>query len=194
MAIVVVGGSGRGVGKTALVCGLIAALPEFQWAAVKIASHEHGQGEAIWEESDSAPDVGQGTDTARYLAAGAQRAFLVTPDLHSSSPVTGFPFLLGELWSKLGPGAHVLIESNRILQYLKPDLCLLVDGGPAGRKASFTFAFGHGDALVAHAGADETIGGGEQSKPIFHLATLERISAQMTAWVRERLGAEPGAA
>jgi hypothetical protein len=43
MAIIVVGGSNRGVGKTALVCGLVAALPEYRWAAVKITSHEHTQ-------------------------------------------------------------------------------------------------------------------------------------------------------
>jgi hypothetical protein len=43
MAIIVVGGSNRGVGKTALVCGLIAALPEYRWNAVKITTHEHPQ-------------------------------------------------------------------------------------------------------------------------------------------------------
>jgi hypothetical protein len=43
MAIIVVGGSNRGVGKTALVSGLIAALPEYRWTAVKITSHEHKQ-------------------------------------------------------------------------------------------------------------------------------------------------------
>ncbi len=43
MAIIVVGGSNRGVGKTALVCGLIAALPEYRWNAVKITSHDHKQ-------------------------------------------------------------------------------------------------------------------------------------------------------
>ena len=37
MAVVVVGGGGRGAGKTSLVCGVIAALPEMQWVAVKIA-------------------------------------------------------------------------------------------------------------------------------------------------------------
>ena len=44
MAIIVVCGSGRGVGKTALVCGLIAALPELRWTAWKITSHaaRHG--------------------------------------------------------------------------------------------------------------------------------------------------------
>jgi hypothetical protein len=43
MAIIVIGGSNRGVGKTALVCGLIAALPEYRWNAVKITTHDHRQ-------------------------------------------------------------------------------------------------------------------------------------------------------
>ena len=43
MAIIVVGGSNRGVGKTTLVCALIAALPEYRWNAVKITTHDHRQ-------------------------------------------------------------------------------------------------------------------------------------------------------
>ncbi|HEY1902072.1 MAG TPA: hypothetical protein VGG56_06565 [Terracidiphilus sp.] len=43
MAIIVVGGSNHGVGKTALVCGLIAVLPEYRWNAVKIVTHDHRQ-------------------------------------------------------------------------------------------------------------------------------------------------------
>ena len=42
MAVIIVGGSGRNVGKTTLVCSLIAALPEYRWTAVKISAHEHG--------------------------------------------------------------------------------------------------------------------------------------------------------
>ena len=74
MAIIVVGGSSRGVGKTALVCGLIASLPEFRWTAVKITGHKHGKPEPVWEETTA----GQGSDTARYLAAGARWALLVS--------------------------------------------------------------------------------------------------------------------
>jgi len=175
------------VGKTALVCGLITALPEFAWTAVKITSHNHGVTQPLWEETTP----GQGTDTARYLAAGAQRAFLATPALHDDSPVPDFPQLLAELWSKLGPGAHVLFESNRIAQSLKPDLCLLVHGGLAWHKASFSIALPHGDAMVALSDADGMIVGGEQSKPIFHLASLGRISPQMQAWLRRGLGGHP---
>ncbi len=42
MAIVVVGGHSRNVGKTSVVAGLIAALPEFQFAAMKITQYGHG--------------------------------------------------------------------------------------------------------------------------------------------------------
>ena len=98
MAIIVVGGSGRDVGKTALICGLITALPEFRWTAVKITTHFHGHPEPIWEETEP----GQTTDTARYLAAGAARALLV------AAPCDDLAALLKELWGKLGWGAHVL--------------------------------------------------------------------------------------
>ena len=36
MAVIVVGGGGRGAGKTALVCGLMRALPEIAWTAMKV--------------------------------------------------------------------------------------------------------------------------------------------------------------
>jgi hypothetical protein len=49
MAVIVVGGGGRGAGKTALVCGLMRALPEIKWTAVKITTHEHGKETPIWE-------------------------------------------------------------------------------------------------------------------------------------------------
>ena len=41
MAIVVVGGQSRNVGKTSLVANLIKAVPERRWTAVKITQHEH---------------------------------------------------------------------------------------------------------------------------------------------------------
>ena len=42
MAIVVIGGHSRSVGKTSLVAELIAALPEMQWTAAKITQFGHG--------------------------------------------------------------------------------------------------------------------------------------------------------
>ena len=42
MAILVVGGHSRSVGKTSVVAGLIAALPEYDWTAFKITQYGHG--------------------------------------------------------------------------------------------------------------------------------------------------------
>ena len=85
MAIIVIGGHSRSVGKTSVVAGLIAALPEFDWTAVKITQYGHGvcsaNGEAcdcatgdhswaISEERDRSGD----SDTSRFLVAGAVHA------------------------------------------------------------------------------------------------------------------------
>ena len=42
MATVVVGGHSRNVGKTSVVAGLIGALREYDWTAVKITQFGHG--------------------------------------------------------------------------------------------------------------------------------------------------------
>ena len=41
MALIVIGGHSRGVGKTSVVSELIAALPEYNWMAMKITQHRH---------------------------------------------------------------------------------------------------------------------------------------------------------
>ena len=52
MAIVVVGGHSRNVGKTSVVAGLIAAMPERAWLAVKITQYGHGICSANGEPCD----------------------------------------------------------------------------------------------------------------------------------------------
>lgn len=183
MAIVVVGGSGRGVGKTALVCGLIAALPEFRWTAIKITSHSHGQPGPVWEETQA----GQGNDTARYLAAGAQRALMVTAEQEKFAQIVG-RFL--QTFQEEQPRPNLIIESNRILRLLRPDLCLGVDGGSeTERKPSFGIVMERADALVRLADRD---GRSEGARPLFHLAAMEQISPEMLVWLRGRLSVQSG--
>jgi hypothetical protein len=166
------------VGKTALVCGLIAALPELRWTAVKVTGHEHGKTEPIWEETEP----GQGTDTARYLAAGAERAFLVTAGL------VELGVIVRSLLDEAGPKAHLIFESNRILEHLKPDLCLVVDGGsPGAGKASFSLAESRADAMVVKGEADRMLHRGEPSKPVFQLAVLSQVSPEMLERIRPLL-------
>jgi hypothetical protein len=242
MAIIVVGGSNRGVGKTALICGLIAALPDYRWTAVKITSEDHKQpvspgrrntaegptpntplqlrasffrqifegrsGETA-RELDAAPasspiqeetTPGVETDTARFLAAGAVRALLVSaPDGDLSDP-------LNRLWPRFGRGTNLIFESNSVVHHVRPDVCLLIHGvseralSLPERKPSFIAAVRHADAMIAHARADEVIPDGlclalpeptldqpQSPKPIFHLRALERVSPELLAWVRLRL-------
>jgi hypothetical protein len=180
MAIVVVGGSSRGVGKTALVCGLIAALPEFRWIAVKITSHEHGNPRPLWEESNA----GQGTDTSRYLAAGAGRALLLTAQPDELGPVV-CPWL--QSLREQEPLAHVIFESNRVVECVQPDLCLVVaENSRQDCKPSFSIVERQKHATVAQARQDSVIAG---AKPVFQLAAFEHISPEMLAWLREQMQA-----
>lgn len=185
MATIVVGGSGKGVGKTTLICGLIAALAEFRWTAVKITSHDHGQPGRIHEDTRQDGGAPPGTDTARYLAAGAERALLV-----SALPAE-FGETVGELMRAEGPQAHLIFESNRILGFLKPDVCLLLHGcmERASWKPSFNLVARQADAMVERCDADLMLRHGAISRPVFQLASLDKISPEMLGWLRMRLSA-----
>src|SRR5271167_1757368 len=88
MAIVVIGGNSRNVGKTSLVAALIAALAKFRWTAFKITQYGHGvcsrNGEPCdcasadhsWAISEEKNRSGE-SDTSRFLLAGAERVWWV---------------------------------------------------------------------------------------------------------------------
>ena len=184
MAIVVVGGATPGVGKTALVCGLIAALPEFAWTAVKIAAHPHeGTGRQRHKTISEEAEAGQGTDTARFLAAGARRAFLIAAkdrELEQS---------LAAFWKIPDLGEHVLFESNRVLGYLRPDLCLAIDAGAGGaKKSSFSPVAQQRDATVRLGQKDDVESIPEPgAEAVFELVRFERIPLPMQQWLRAHL-------
>jgi hypothetical protein len=176
MAIIVVGGGGRGAGKTALICGLIRALSQIPWTAVKITNHEHGKPTPIWQETVARDE----SDTARYLAAGARRALLVTADDATLGPI------VEQILAECLPPAGVIFESNSVLRYLHPDLCLAAASSPKGEhKPSYELVEQCMDAMVELAGHDHVI---EGQRLAFRLARMERISPVMLEWVRERLG------
>jgi hypothetical protein len=175
MAIVVVGAGGRGAGKTALICGLMRAFPDVPWTAVKITSHAHGHSEPIFEESVA----GQETDTGRYLASGARRALLVTA--HEDALTQAVEQIL----KKYAASGSLIFESNRVMQVLRPDLCLAVASNlKGGQKPSFEIVDRCKDATVTLAGHDHVI---LRSTLHFHLASLDRISPPMLAWLKEKL-------
>ena len=185
MAVIVVGGGGRGAGKTALVCGLMRALPEIKWTAVKITTHEHGKETPIWEETTP----GDTTDTARYLAAGARRALLVTPGLVTTGAMGSDEVALEPIVKKIlhecSSAEGVIFESNSVLGHVQPDVCLCASSSPwIEMKPSYDLLLAHADAMVELAGHDHII---EGEKITFRLAAMERVSPVMLEWVRERL-------
>ena len=131
MAIVVVGGSTRNIGKTSVVAGLIQAMPERRWTAFKITQFGHGVCSANGEPCDCETadhtiaiseerDPTSGTDSARYLAAGAVRSFWVRT--RQGQLAEAMPRLRKELAAT----ENAIIESNSILRFLRPDLYLSV--------------------------------------------------------------------
>lgn len=179
MAIVVVGGNGKDVGKTSVMCAVIAALREFDWTAVKITGHDYGasapddfSNRTIWEESHAGKD----TDTAKYLQAGARRALLVTRRA-ADVPIE-------EIRHAVGSDCNVIFESNRIVEVVRPDVCLAVVGG-AERKASFLRLVRAANAIVMVQGTEA--GDLPTNVPHFEMEAPDRFSAEMVAWLRGQL-------
>ena len=147
--VVVVGGHTRSIGKTQLVCDIISALPEATWIAGKITQYGHGVCAQNGHDCDCAPDehvcaidwetdANTGTDSSRFLAAGAQRSFWLRTK--QGFLAEGMPLLRSALdeitqtrpsvghSGNASPQApmHVILESNTLLQFLKPDIFLMV--------------------------------------------------------------------
>jgi len=153
--LVVVGGHTRNIGKTSVVAGLIAALPDFYWTALKITQYGHDACStdgtacecavsdlahpfAITEETDGT----SGTDTSRFLAAGARRSFWVR------TAAGQLAYAMPDLRAILAAG-NVIAESNSLLQFLKPDLYLAVlDYAASDFKQTSLQNLDRADALV----------------------------------------------
>ncbi len=198
MAIVVIGGHSRNVGKTSVVAGLVRALPEMRWTAVKITQYGHGicsaNGEpcdcvtadhslAITEERN--PD--SGTDTARYLGAGAAKSLWVRTQQGQLAEA------MPRLRRALAAAENAIIESNSVLQFLRPDVYLaLLDPSNADFKPSALRYLDRADALLLlsplpenpvwpHVSASLL-----RSLPSFAVAPPEYLTGDVIAFVRDK--------
>jgi hypothetical protein len=157
VAIVVVGGHSRNIGKSSVVAGLIARLPQLHWTAFKITQYGHGFCTADGQPCDCQTDdhtlaVSEersrtsGTDTARFLAAGAERSIWVRT--RQGMLTRAMPRIRKELEQ----AENAILESNSILQFLQPDLYLTVlDAGTADFKDSARLFLDRADAVLIRA-------------------------------------------
>ncbi|HXE89652.1 MAG TPA: hypothetical protein VNK82_01675 [Terriglobales bacterium] len=200
MPLVIIGGHSRNIGKTSVVAGLIAALPEFAWTAVKITQYGHGvcsiNGEAcgctvdehVFDISEEQDAGGRG-DTCRFLAAGAARSLWVRAKQGRLAEV------MPDLRRELAGSENVIIESNSVLRFLRPDLYLTVlNPGVADFKESAREFLDRVDAVIVHESAGDAARWEHVSLkpvaglPMFRIRPPEYVTQEMVEFVRGRIG------
>lgn len=152
--LIVVGGHSRNIGKTSVVEGLIRALPELSFAAVKITQYGHGicsnHGKTCGCEADADHPFAlseeyepSGTDSGRFLAAGARRSFWLRTRAGELSAAAA------PLKKLMAQNENVIAESNSLLELAKPDLYLVtLDFACADFKSSSARYLDRADAFV----------------------------------------------
>lgn len=167
--LIVVGGHTRSIGKTQLVCDVIRAFPEENWIAGKITQYGHGVCAKNGENCGCAPDehsyaisweknAGTGTDSSRFLAAGAQRSFWLRTK--QGFLAEGLP-LLRETLAQLQPTISIkhltlILESNSVLQFVQPSLYFaVIDPSRDDFKDSARIVLDRADALVVRGGSND---------------------------------------
>jgi hypothetical protein len=202
MAIVVIGGHSRSVGKTSVVAGLIAALPAYQWTALKITQYGHGvcslNGESChcatddhtWAISEEKDRSGE-SDTSRFLVAGARRAWWVRTEQGRLAEA------IPTIRRRLAESENIILESNSILKFVRPDLYLTVlDPATADFKRSAQEFLDQADAVILHA-ARGTNGGKAAwmnislkpvaGRPIFEIHPPQYVTPEIVDFVRSRV-------
>jgi len=197
MAIVVIGGHSRSVGKTSVVAGLISALREFDWTAVKITQYGHGvcsaNGEACdcatgdhsWAISEEVDCSGE-SDTSRFLVGGAARAFWVRTEQGRLAEA------MPELRRRLNGATNVIIESNSVLKFLRPDLYVTVlDPAIADFKNSAREFLDRADAVIIHqanqAAWDAVSLKPVADRPVFRISPPPYVTPEIVEFVRVKL-------
>ena len=198
MAIVVVGGHSRSVGKTSVVAELIAALPQMHWTAAKITQYGHGICSAdgtpcdcatddhSWAVSEERDRSGE-SDSSRFLVAGAARSLWVRT--RQGMLAEAMPRLRQEL----AQAENAIVESNSVLRFLRPDLYITVlDASNPDFKASAKEFLDRADAVVLQDSASPVAWQKislkpTQGKPVFRISPPPYVTAELAEFVRGRV-------
>lgn len=200
MAVIVIGGQSRSVGKTSVVAGLIAALPSHHWTAFKITQYGHGicsrDGEACdcatadhaWAISEEKDHAGT-SDTARFLQAGANRAWWVRTEQGRLAEA------IPAIRKRVAEAENAILESNSIVKFIRPDLYLTVlDPATADFKKSAQEFIDRADAVILHRAAEAGPLAWENvslkaatGKPIFNVRPPNYVTDEIVEFVRPRI-------
>ena len=132
MAIICLAGTAPGIGKTAVAELILARLPGWHAARVRVADEVTGADAALLADADyrilSAETAAKDAEGRRLLAAGA----------HGATVLLAQPRGLAEgmkaMLRQVPDGAHLLVEGNAYLWAHDADVSLMVIGpGPSGK-------------------------------------------------------------
>jgi hypothetical protein len=170
------------------------------WTAFKITQFGHGFCTANGEPCDCQTDEhtvavseerspATGTDSARYLAAGAVRSFWVRTRIGNLAAA------MPRLRKELAAAENAIVESNSIMGFLRPDLYLSVlDHATADFKDSARLFLDRADALLVHAGAEDLMPRWRgvsprltQGIPRFPIVPPGYMSDPVIAFIQDRL-------
>jgi hypothetical protein len=199
--LIVVGGHTRNIGKTSLVVGLIRKLRDRHWTALKItqygnevcASHNAtaacGCQPVGGEEFELSEEYEPGgTDSGRFLAAGAERSFWLRV------PAGELPRAAGMVRKILTQGTNVIVESNSVLELVTPDVFLiLLDFARDDFKASSLRQMDRADAFVVidrgiNAPLWDAVSRGMwDAKPRFLVKPPRYVTAEILEFVKSRM-------
>jgi hypothetical protein len=183
MAVVVIGGHSRSVGKTSVVAGLISALREYSWHAMKITQFGHGvcsrngglcdcaTDDHSWSISEERDRSGE-SDTSRFLIAGATKVWWVRTQqgrLAEAMPT---------IRRRIAESENVIVESNSILKFIRPDIYLTV--------------LDRADAVILHEADGSPAWHGISLKPVegrpmFRVRPPEYVTPEIVEFVKARL-------
>ncbi|HEY3928126.1 MAG TPA: hypothetical protein VGL89_07120 [Candidatus Koribacter sp.] len=198
MAIMVIGGHSRDVGKTSVVAGLIASMPEKHWLAMKITQYGHGvcsaNGEpcdcvtadhslAVSEEHNRKGD----TDTSRFLLAGAERVLWVRTQQGMLAEA------MPRVRAEMAKAENVILESNSVMRFIRPTLYVAVlDPSRADFKASAREYLDRADVVLLRS-SDGNPGWNDvslkpvQGRPFFAFTPPDYVPSNFVEFVRERV-------
>lgn len=201
MAIVVIGGHSRSVGKTSVVAGLIAKLPAYNWTAFKLTQFGHGRcslngkpcqcetADHAWAITEEKDRSGR-SDSSRFLIAGAKHSFWVrTAQGQLERAMPG-------IQRRLSEAEDAILESNSILKFIQPDVYISVlDPATEDFKSSAQQFLGRADAIILHCSQDrEPTWPGISlnalpDRPVFAVEPPEYVSREVVEFVARRLEA-----
>ena len=200
MPIVIIGGHSRSVGKTSMVAGLISALPEMRWTALKVTQYGHGicsaDGAACdcatddhsWAVSEERDRSGE-SDTSRFLVAGAEKVYWVRT--RQGMLAEAMP----RIRQVIVPSENVIFESNSLMKFIRPDvyLTILDFANPDFKDSAREFLDRADGVVLQNANLNSPAWAGVSlkpvtSKPVFRIQPPAYVTAEIVEFVRSRLG------